>query len=83
MGKKKTCPKCGLEFEVSKKDAMLRKAVSLQAKMFPAMKEYAEAAKDYCNLCWKKTVTPAAKGILGAMAEEESKKEGSAKVVKE
>jgi len=72
MGKKKVCPKCGLEFEVSKKEAMLRKAVSLQAKMFQALKEYAEAAKDYCNQCWKAAVKLAAKKILGAMAEEES-----------
>jgi len=70
------CPKCGKEYNPSRKDKSLRKMVSLQSMMFPALKEVCRKAKDYCNECWKAEVDPAARKIMGEVDKNEPRTKG-------
>lgn len=58
------CLKCQKEFKLNTTDSLLRNIVSIQAKMFPGLKEAVEEAKDFCNDCWKAKVKPIAEGFL-------------------
>lgn len=49
----KTCPKCGKEYECSKGDVALRRAIGVSSKYVAGLKETYETSKDYCNSCFK------------------------------
>lgn len=59
------CEKCGCNYKLSKRDSLMRKMVELNARMFPALQTIVDEAKDYCNLCWKARVKPAAETMAG------------------
>lgn len=67
----KICEKCGKEYTVSMKDNALRRLVSVQARLFPALKDLIETAANYCNECWKDVVKPAAETALTGIRETE------------
>ena len=66
------CERCGKDYELSKKDQMLRGAVTKLSgrvsSMLPGIDVQAQKAKNYCNDCWKhelnKTATPFLKATL-------------------
>ena len=59
------CENCGVEYELSRQDKLLRKVVSIQSRMFPLLKDVVEEAKNYCNDCWKAKVKPMAEACAG------------------
>jgi len=61
----KICENCGVKYELSKQDRLLRKMVSVQSRMFPVLKDVVKEAENFCNEGWKAKVKPTAEACAG------------------
>jgi hypothetical protein len=66
----KKCEKCGKEYEVSKRDMLLRKLAEANSRLFPTFHTVMAGAKNYCNECFKETVVPAGEAMLAGVKDE-------------
>lgn len=70
MTKIKKCEKCGKEYEVSKRDQLLRKLAEANSRLFPTFHTVMLTAKNYCNECFKETVIPTGEAMLKEQKDE-------------